>query len=118
MTSSLSSTTPTRAAVLPRRCTFTVTDWLALAPFWYPVAFSNEAVHTPYAATLLDSFTPAGADIAESCCSGESGRVLRLNNAFINSAVTARRGRCADFLELAERGGFEPPVGVLAPTTV
>jgi hypothetical protein len=27
-------------------------------------------------------------------------------------------GKFADFLKLAERGGFEPPVGVLAPTTV
>jgi hypothetical protein len=27
-------------------------------------------------------------------------------------------GKTADFLSLAERGGFEPPVGVLAPTTV
>src|SRR6266481_4641440 len=54
MTSSTSTTTPTRAAVLPRGCTFTDTDWQALAPFWYPVAFSHEIVHTPYAATLLD----------------------------------------------------------------
>jgi phenylpropionate dioxygenase-like ring-hydroxylating dioxygenase large terminal subunit len=54
MTSSLSSTTPTRAAVPPRGCTFTYTDWQALAPFWYPVAFSHQVVQTPYAATLLD----------------------------------------------------------------
>jgi phenylpropionate dioxygenase-like ring-hydroxylating dioxygenase large terminal subunit len=54
MTSSPSSTTPARAAVLPRGCTFTDTDWQALAPFWYPVAFSHEVGHAPYAATLLD----------------------------------------------------------------
>src|SRR5258708_40225736 len=53
MTSSTSTTTPTRAAVLPRGCTFTDTDWQALAPFWYPVAFSHKIVHTPYAASLL-----------------------------------------------------------------
>ena len=39
---------------LPRNCTFTKTDWQALAPFWYPVAFSHEITNTPYAARLLD----------------------------------------------------------------
>ena len=41
-------------AVLPRGCTFPEADWRALAPFWYPVAFSHEVTHQPYAATLLD----------------------------------------------------------------
>jgi phenylpropionate dioxygenase-like ring-hydroxylating dioxygenase large terminal subunit len=41
-------------AVLPRGCTFTESDWLALAPFWYPVAFSHEVTDQPYAAKLLD----------------------------------------------------------------
>ena len=41
-------------AVLPRDCTFTESDWRALAPFWYPVAFSREITDTPYAARLLD----------------------------------------------------------------
>src|SRR5260370_29651159 len=41
-------------AGLPRGCTFAETDWRALAPFWYPVAFSNEVTNQPYAATLLD----------------------------------------------------------------
>ncbi|AEU34378.1 aromatic ring-hydroxylating oxygenase subunit alpha [Granulicella mallensis] len=41
-------------AVLPRGCTFTESDWRALAPFWYPVAFSHEVGSQPYAATLLD----------------------------------------------------------------
>ncbi len=39
---------------LPRNCTFTATDWQALAPFWYPVAFSHEIKDCPYAARLLD----------------------------------------------------------------
>lgn len=39
---------------LPRNCTFTKTDWQALVPFWYPVAFSHEITNTPYAARLLD----------------------------------------------------------------
>jgi phenylpropionate dioxygenase-like ring-hydroxylating dioxygenase large terminal subunit len=40
--------------VLPRDCTFTESDWLALAPFWYPVAFSHEVDDKPFAVTLLD----------------------------------------------------------------
>jgi len=44
----------TRARVLPRDCTFTESDWRALAPFWYPVAFSHEVTNKPYAARLLD----------------------------------------------------------------
>src|ERR1700723_3723584 len=44
-----------RAAVsLPRGCTFRESDWQALAPFWYPVAFSHEVTNKPYAARLLD----------------------------------------------------------------
>lgn len=39
---------------LPRNCTFSETDWKALAPFWYPVAFSHEITAQPYAARLLD----------------------------------------------------------------
>src|SRR5258708_39039295 len=54
MTSSPSSTIPARAAIPPRRCTFTDTDWQALAPFWYPVAFCHEVGNPPYGATLLD----------------------------------------------------------------
>jgi vanillate O-demethylase monooxygenase subunit len=42
------------AGVLPRDCTFTGSDWQALAPFWYPVAFSREITQKPYAARLLD----------------------------------------------------------------
>jgi phenylpropionate dioxygenase-like ring-hydroxylating dioxygenase large terminal subunit len=39
---------------LPRDCTFAESDWLALAPFWYPVAFSHEVKQRPFAARLLD----------------------------------------------------------------
>ena len=39
---------------LPRNCTFNQTDWMALAPFWYPVAFSRDILDQPYAARLLD----------------------------------------------------------------
>lgn len=39
---------------LPRDCTFAETDWRALAPFWYPVAFSNEVKGTPLGVKLLD----------------------------------------------------------------
>lgn len=39
---------------LPRDCTFSATDWRALAPFWYPVAFSHEVTTKPFAARLLD----------------------------------------------------------------
>ncbi|MEG4342448.1 aromatic ring-hydroxylating dioxygenase subunit alpha [Microcoleus sp. A003_D6] len=42
------------AFVLPRNCTFTETDWKALAPFWYPIAFSHEVTDRPFAAKLLD----------------------------------------------------------------
>ena len=41
-------------AVLPRGCTFTESDWRALAPHWYPVAFSREVTEKPYATRLLD----------------------------------------------------------------
>jgi len=40
--------------VLPRGCTFSESDWLALAPHWFPVAFSYEVTDKPYAARLLD----------------------------------------------------------------
>ena len=42
------------AGVLPRGCTFTESDWRALAPFWYPVAFAHAVTDKPYAARLLD----------------------------------------------------------------
>lgn len=39
---------------LPRECTFAESDWRALAPHWYPVAFSHEVKDQPFAARLLD----------------------------------------------------------------
>jgi phenylpropionate dioxygenase-like ring-hydroxylating dioxygenase large terminal subunit len=39
---------------LPRNCTFTESDWRALSPFWYPIAFSHEVKEKPFAARLLD----------------------------------------------------------------
>lgn len=40
---------------LPRNCTFTPSDWQALAPHWYPVAFSHEiTTDKPYGTRLLD----------------------------------------------------------------
>lgn len=39
---------------LPRDCSFSESDWRALAPFWYPVAFSHEVSTKPFAAKLLD----------------------------------------------------------------
>jgi phenylpropionate dioxygenase-like ring-hydroxylating dioxygenase large terminal subunit len=44
----------TTQSALPRGCSFSESDWRALAPFWYPVAFSHEVTDQPYAATLLD----------------------------------------------------------------
>ena len=53
-TSDLTKSKLSEPASLPRGCTFTESDWRALAPFWYPVAFSHEITSKPYAATLLD----------------------------------------------------------------
>ena len=45
----------TKEVSLPRNCTFSPTDWQALAPFWYPVAFSHEiTAEKPYGTHLLD----------------------------------------------------------------
>ena len=52
--SELRSSPSSAAVALPRGCTFPESDWRALAPFWYPVAFSHEVGSQPYAATLLD----------------------------------------------------------------
>ena len=39
---------------LPVNCTFAESDWRALAPHWYPVAFSNDVKDKPLAVQLLD----------------------------------------------------------------
>ena len=49
-----STLTAPEAVGLPRDCTFSESDWRALAVFWYPVAFSHEVTSAPYAARLLD----------------------------------------------------------------
>ena len=43
-----------KETVLPRGCTFSESDWHALASSWYPVAYSHEVEKKPYAATRLD----------------------------------------------------------------
>jgi len=43
-----------KVMILPRNCTFAESDWRALSPFWYPVAFSHEVKDQPFAAKLLD----------------------------------------------------------------
>ena len=43
-----------QAIELPRGCTFSESDWRALAPYWYPVAFAHEIGETPIRVTLLD----------------------------------------------------------------
>src|SRR5580698_251776 len=45
---------PVRSTSVPRGCTFTESDWLALAPFWFPVALSHEGTSKPLATRLLD----------------------------------------------------------------
>ena len=62
-----------RARVYPRHCTFSESDWDALAPFWYPVAFSRDIGDRPYATTLLDQRlviwrTDSGLSIANDIC--------------------------------------------------
>jgi len=45
----------TRDSALPRRCTFTPSDWHVLAGFWHPVCFSSEVTAAkPLGAVLLD----------------------------------------------------------------
>jgi len=52
--SELVASEASQPAVLPRGCTFSETDWRALAPFWFPVAFSHEVTGKPHAVRLLD----------------------------------------------------------------
>jgi vanillate O-demethylase monooxygenase subunit len=59
--------TGAKSEPLPRDCTFSESDWRALAPFWYPVAFSHEVTTEPFAARLLDQrlvlFRPVDGDV-------------------------------------------------------
>jgi phenylpropionate dioxygenase-like ring-hydroxylating dioxygenase large terminal subunit len=52
--SSVASVESRAPIALPRNCTFSESDWRALATHWYPVAFSHEVTSKPFAATLLD----------------------------------------------------------------
>jgi vanillate O-demethylase monooxygenase subunit len=57
----------------PRGCTFSETDWQAIAPYWYPIAFSHEVTNQPVAAILLDQRlviwrTDAGLSVANDIC--------------------------------------------------
>lgn len=57
----------------PRHCTFTESDWQALAACWHPVAYSDEVTDRPLAVTLLDEplvvfRTPAGVSVARDLC--------------------------------------------------
>jgi len=54
ITAGPSLSSETERVSLPRGCTFTPSDWHALAPFWHPVAFSHEVREKPFAARLLD----------------------------------------------------------------
>ncbi len=57
----------------PRGCTFSREDWDAIAPFWFPVAFSHEITDSPVATTLLDQRlviwrTSQGVSVANDLC--------------------------------------------------
>ena len=57
----------------PRGCTFSDGDWDAIAPFWFPVAFSHDVTTSPIAATLLDQRlviwrTRQGVSVANDLC--------------------------------------------------
>lgn len=59
--------------IYPRGCTFLESDWDALYPFWYPVAFSHDVTDRPVTATLLDQRlvlwrTSAGISVANDLC--------------------------------------------------
>ncbi|MEM6252944.1 MAG: aromatic ring-hydroxylating dioxygenase subunit alpha [Cyanobacteria bacterium P01_D01_bin.156] len=57
----------------PRGCTFANDDWDAIAPFWFPVAFSHEVNDQPVSTTLLDQRlvvwrTSQGVSVANDLC--------------------------------------------------
>lgn len=62
-----------RPKTYPKDCTFAPTDWDALAPFWYPIAFSRDVKDQPIATKLLDQRlvvwrTSAGVSVANDIC--------------------------------------------------
>ncbi|MGB3296680.1 MAG: aromatic ring-hydroxylating dioxygenase subunit alpha [Phormidesmis sp.] len=65
--------TAKKQAVYPKDCTFSEADWDAIAPFWYPIAYSHEVSSDPVAAKLLDQRlviwrTAAGLSVANDIC--------------------------------------------------
>ena len=63
----------TQTKTYPKDCTFSPSDWDALAPFWYPIAFSRDVRDQPIAAKLLDQRlviwrTSAGLSVANDIC--------------------------------------------------
>ncbi|MGK7890870.1 MAG: Rieske 2Fe-2S domain-containing protein [Leptolyngbyaceae cyanobacterium] len=62
-----------KALTYPRNCTFSTADWDAIAPFWYPIAFSRDVTNAPITATLLDQRlviwrTSSGVSVANDLC--------------------------------------------------
>ncbi|XGV97607.1 MAG: Rieske 2Fe-2S domain-containing protein [Leptolyngbya sp. BL-A-14] len=60
-------------ATYPKDCTFAPSDWDALTPFWYPIAFSRDVQDQPIATKLLDQRlvvwrTSAGVSVANDIC--------------------------------------------------
>ena len=69
----VNTTEKAQTTVYPRGCTFTPSDWDALAPFWYPIAFSRDVTDQPVSATLLDQRlviwrTSQGVSVANDIC--------------------------------------------------
>lgn len=64
---------PPTTPVYPRNCTFALSDWDAIAPFWYPIAFSQAVTDQPIGTILLDQRlviwrTHAGISVANDIC--------------------------------------------------
>ncbi|MGB3768338.1 MAG: aromatic ring-hydroxylating dioxygenase subunit alpha [Phormidesmis sp.] len=59
--------------LLPSGCTFSESDWQAIAPFWYPIAYSHNINDSPVGTTLLDQRlviwrTSTGLSVANDIC--------------------------------------------------
>ncbi|MGK7911071.1 MAG: Rieske 2Fe-2S domain-containing protein [Synechococcus sp.] len=80
----------------PRGCTFSDSDWEAIASFWYPIAFSRDVGGTPLAATLLDQRlaiwrTEAGISVANDICL-HRGVPLSMGHVANNQLICAYHG--------------------------
>jgi vanillate O-demethylase monooxygenase subunit len=81
---------------LPRHCTFTESDWQALAACWHPVAFSDEVTNRPLARKLLDEAlvvyrTSSGVCVAKDLCI-HRGALLSLGSVESDEIVCAYHG--------------------------